>query len=515
MEVRSKGRSMNIKRALLSVWDKKGIVDLARELNKRNIEILASGGTYKALLDSGVEAIELAEYTRCPEILGGRVKTLHPLIHGGILRKRDAPCSTETEESLKDIDLVVVNLYPFMEKALEGLQGDKLIEYIDVGGPSLLRAASKNFKWVVVLSSPEQYEGFINSLDNDGPTLDERRVYAARAFQTTTEYDLFLASYLSGIEDLSLIPNLGGFAFKLKYGENPFQNAVLYKHQRENFKIDQIAGPELGYNNYLDIDSALMLLSEFSEPACVIVKHGNPCGVGICLEDTPDALIQAFSKARETDPLAWFGGILAINREFSSDLVNEIKGKFLEVILAPTYNKEGLERLTKRSNRRVLKYYPSSIKPYQGLRSTGFGFLVQNPNITEPLKWEVVTQLHPSDEQDEALRFAWRVVAHTKSNAVVIATRSRTLGIGAGQMSRIDSTKIAIGKYKGMQVVSEQPVLASDGFFPFPDSIEAAYNAGISSVIQPGGSKGDDEVIKAADALGMSMVFTGIRVFRH
>ncbi|KAA3611139.1 MAG: bifunctional phosphoribosylaminoimidazolecarboxamide formyltransferase/IMP cyclohydrolase PurH [Calditrichaeota bacterium] len=511
---------MSKKRAILSVYDKTNIDELAQFLVEQNFEIISSGGTYKLLNEKNIPVKKVSDITGFPEILNGRVKTLHPNIHGGILAKRDVDHLAQLNElGLSQIDLVVVNLYPFQETiAQEGVTFNEAIEQIDIGGPTMIRAAAKNHQYVTVLSNPNLYSTFIEEYkSNAGKISDEfRRKCAAEVFQTMAGYDSSIAEYLTSKDEIS---NQFGFSGslqqKLRYGENPHQIAGLYKTSAKNplGEMKQLHGKELSFNNLLDLQAALNINSEYTQPSCTIIKHNNPCGVGI-----GDSLAEAHKRARSTDEQSAFGGIIAVNRELDLTLAEDIASFFTECIVAPSFSKEALARLTKKKNLRLLTFNPEKFqKPAMDIKQLSGGFLLQsadtiNVNIRES---KIVTDRSPGEEEWHALDFVWKVIRHVKSNAIVFANHKQTLGIGAGQMSRVDSTEVAIQKAKKAGLSLKGSIVGSDAFFPFKDSIEALAEAGAKAIIQPGGSIRDEEVIEAANKAGIAMVFTGIRHFKH
>lgn len=523
---------IEVKTALISVYKKEGIVDLAKELKKQNVEILSTGGTARLLKENGIEVTEVSDYTGFPEMLSGRVKTLHPKIHAGLLARRDNPEDMQKlkELDIKPIDMVVVNLYPFEEVIKkEGVSLEEAIEFIDIGGPTMLRSAAKNYKYVVVISSPQQYKVAIEELrKNGGISEDLSFQFAREVFYLTAHYNSAIANYLESVlQEEKKLPGKLIFVLNkvqdLRYGENPLQKASLYSDPlwQEDFNLvsaQQLHGKELSFNNWLDLDSALSCVMEFDRPAVSIIKHNNPCGMAI-----GDNLRDAFSKAYECDPLSAFGSIVGLNREVD-ELTAEalLSADFLECIIAPDYEEKALEMLRKKKNLRIMKLNPfpqtAKLRGYDVKRIKG-GFLVQDwdNDEVEKNRLKIVTKKTPSDEEIETLLFAWKVVKNVKSNAIVLAKKFEnrvyaTVGIGAGQMSRVDSVIIACRK-AGER--AKGSVLASDAFFPKPDSIEVAADNGIRAIIQPGGSIRDEEVIKKADELGLAMVFTGQRHFRH
>ncbi len=512
---------MKIKTALISVYDKTGIVEFARELQNLGIEIISTGGTYNLLVQNGVKARRVEEITGFPEILDGRVKTLHPKILAGILAIRDEPGHIEQlkQFGIEPIDLVVVNLYPFAQViSKKDLKLEEAIEQIDIGGVTLLRASAKNYKYVAGVVDPNRYGEIISELKSNGCELSEktRLSLAVDIFQHTSRYDAIIANYLFSQLTEDVLPKVFYLNFSkvknLRYGENPHQRSALYGDFFDYF--EQLHGKELSYNNILDISSATELVLEFDKPACAIVKHTNPCGVG--LDDK--SILEAFRKAFATDTVSPFGGIIAFNRPVDLKTAIEIDDIFLEVIIAPDFSPDALSFLMRKKNRRLIKYKNINLKDmgFDFRRVIG-GVLVQEADLVdlEPLNLKVMTKRKPTVDEMEALIFAWKVVKHVKSNAIVYAKKDRTLGIGAGQMSRVDASKIAVMKAKEMGHDLRGSVVASDAFFPFPDGLIEAIKAGATAVIQPGGSIRDEEVIKTADEYNIAMVFTGIRHFKH
>jgi phosphoribosylaminoimidazolecarboxamide formyltransferase / IMP cyclohydrolase len=494
---------MAIERALLSVSDKTGLVPLARSLRAKGVELLSTGGTAKHLADNGIEVIPVSRYTGAPEILGGRVKTLHPKVFGGVLFNRSESshrddCATN---GIGPIDLVVVNLYPFESTvAQDGVTIEEAIEQIDVGGPSMLRAAAKNHKDVVVLPDPSLYGRFLEELEKGEISAAFRRDAAIRTFARTAEYDSAIASYLSAGSGLFLrLEKIQD----LRYGENPQQTAGFYAAQRP---FEQLHGKELSYNNLLDLDAAFRLATSFDRPAATIIKHTNPCGTAV------DAnLVTSIHRAIEADPISAFGGILGVNRQMDGAAAEAIGELFLEVIIAPSFTPEAIERLSRRKNLRLVK--TDRFDQPMELRSAAGGVLVQSfDRFNDPANWKVVTKLSIGDGLRSDLEFAWTLCGFVKSNAIVIASEGQSIGIGAGQMSRVDAAKLAITKSTRS---TQGAVAASDAFFPFRDGLDVLAAAGVRAIIQPGGSVRDEEVIEAADERGIAMIFTGERHFRH
>ncbi len=516
-----------IRRALLSVFSKDGIVSLGRDLQAAGVEVLSSGGTARLLHENGISVVEVQEYTGFPEMLDGRVKTLHPRIHGGILAIRSNPGHMDAlaRHGIRPIDLVVVNLYPFTETAARAdASFDDVVEMIDIGGPSLLRAAAKNHPDVVVVVDPLDYGVVTQSVRDGEPIAGEiRRRLAAKAFAHTSAYDAAIHAYLAGAsgadESRSRFPGRLVLDFgkiqDLRYGENPHQSAAFYREADATgptvASSAQIQGKELSFNNILDLDAALALASDLREGACVIVKHGNPCGVALGPE--PAA---AFRRALECDPVSAFGGVIAFSRAVDAPAAEAIVEAFYEGVVAPEVEPAAREILASKKNLRVLVTGGLSTAAPAGwdLRRIRGGLLAQDwDTLGEPVRHgRVVTRRQPSEDDWRALQFAWVVCRHVKSNAIVYARSDRTLGIGAGQMSRVDSARIGIEK---AQAPLAGTAMASDAFFPFRDGIDTAAKAGVRAVVQPGGSVRDNEVIAAADEHDMTMVFTGRRHFRH
>jgi len=513
---------MSIKRALISVSDKTGITQFAQSLVSLNIELLSTGGTAKLLKEQGIPVIEVSDFTGFPEIMAGRVKTLNPLIHGGILARRGVDEGVMIENDIKPIDLVVVNLYPFQDTiSRPECSFEDAIENIDIGGPAMLRSSAKNHKSVTVIVDSSDFQLVLDELNASGNTsLKTRKKLALKTFEHTAQYDGAIANYLGEEEDG--FSNTLNFQFTksqaLRYGENPHQRAAFYTDSNlEEVSIansKQIQGKPLSYNNLADADAALQCVRDFDEPSCVIIKHANPCGVA-----SRKDILRAYQSAYQTDPTSAFGGIIAFNREL--DIVTAeviINQQFVEVIIAPKINIASLKILAKKENIRVLECGElGKPKTTFDFKKVSGGLLVQDNDIelinVDNLK--CVTTIKPSDSEMNDLIFAWKVAKSVKSNAIVYVKNQMTIGIGAGQMSRIYSAKIAGIKAADENLEVEGSVMASDAFFPFRDGIDAAAKAGISSIIHPGGSMRDDEVIAAANEHGISMIFTGIRHFKH
>jgi phosphoribosylaminoimidazolecarboxamide formyltransferase/IMP cyclohydrolase len=504
------------------VSDKSGLVDFAKELHAMGVELLSTGGTAKALRDADLPVVDVSDFTGAPELFDGRVKTLHPKVHGGLLYKRDDKehLAQAKKHDIPPIDMVVVNLYPFEQTiAKEGVSLAEAIENIDIGGPSMLRSAAKNYASVTVVTDPADYPEVVEQMqEHEGKTtLGFREKLAVKVFQRTSSYDATISDYLGKCEQgtrcsYSLHLPLDT---ELRYGDNPHQKAALYGNFRSCFS--QLQGKELSYTNVLDIEAAADLILDFVRPTIAILKHTNPCGVG---QDDGD-LRAAWEKAFETDRQAPFGGVIVCNRPLTEGVARIISGIFTDVIIAPDYEPEARALLQKKKNLRLMKmndtYLTAKKQPL--LRSCPGGLMVMDRDHTtlglDDLESKVVTKRPPSEDELRAMRFAWRVVKHVKSNAIVYARSDRTLGIGAGQMSRVDSSRIAAWKAGEAGLDLKGSVIASDALFPFADGLETAAEAGATACIQPGGSKNDEEVIAAADKAGMAMVMTGHRHFRH
>lgn len=506
----------NIKRAVISVSDKTGVVELAKALKETGAQILSTGGTAKLLKDNGIEVTKISDFTGFPEILDGRVKTLNPKIHGGILANRsDKKHLKEMKKNgIEPIDMVVVNLYPFEQTvAKKDVSDEEAVENIDIGGPCMIRAAAKNYNDVVVVTDPADYLAIITAIrEGGGLTLEERKGLATKAFTKTSKYDAAIHSHFSGTvkKAETLAPEMRKIA-DLRYGENPHQTAALFASPTDQVYTgkNQLHGKELSYNNIVDLDAALQHVREYKQSACVIIKHTNPCGVAL-----DDDQAQSFVKARDCDPVSAFGSVIGFNRPLTGETADELEELFVEAVIAPGYEADAFEILSKKKNIRLIRPRNFDIAISEVVKQVAGGLLIQSADsITlDENKLKVVTQRQPTPEEMEDMKFAWITAKHVKSNAIVFARDGLTIGIGAGQMSRVDSSRIAANKasksLKGC-------VMASDAFFPFRDSIDEAGKEGITAVIQPGGSVRDEEVISAANEYGMAMVFTGIRHFRH
>jgi phosphoribosylaminoimidazolecarboxamide formyltransferase/IMP cyclohydrolase len=506
-----------IRRALLSVWDKTGLIPFARGLVDEEIALISTGGTASALREAGLSVVDVAAVTGAPGILDGRVKTLHPAVHGGILARRDldAHMATIAALGIPPIDLVVVNLYPFEATIASGAGYDEAVEMIDIGGPAMIRAAAKNHAGVTVVTSPEDYDAVLAALQAGGIPTGLRQQLAAKAFARTAAYDAAIARWFAGEPGKRMPEQLTVVAARrqrLRYGENPQQQAALYVTDatRGIGAAEQVQGKELSYNNLADADAALELVGELSQPAVAIVKHANPCGVAV-----DDEIARAYAKALACDPVSAYGGIVALNRPLDVATAEQITQLFTEVVIAPAATSDARAVLAAKPNLRLLLTGAPVASDELMLRSLTGGLLVQERDLAgvDDLELKVVTERAPTAAELADLRFAFAVCKHVKSNAIVFAKGGATVGIGAGQMSRLDSVAIAVRKAAETAVAAG--VLASDAFFPFADGFEAALAAGATAVIQPGGSMRDAEVIAAADRAGAAMVFTGRRHFRH
>jgi phosphoribosylaminoimidazolecarboxamide formyltransferase/IMP cyclohydrolase len=527
-------KAVTIQRALISVSDKSGIEDFARALSGFGIEILSTGGTAQVLRDAGLEITDISEHTGFPEIMDGRVKTLHPRVHGGILadRKNEAHVKAMADNDIPSIDMIVVNLYPFVDTMQSGAAFGDCIENIDIGGPAMIRAAAKNFDNVAIVTDPQDYQKVTEDLKvhEGGVSYRTRKELAVTAFSLTTTYDSNIASWLvdqmdSGFGHPRRISFSGTLKQSLRYGENPHQKAALYLmddvERPGAATAAQIQGKELSYNNLNDTDAAFELVSEFDEPAVAIIKHANPCGVAVA--ETP---LRAYKNALLCDPVSAFGGIIALNRPLNAETAEAILKQFVEVIIAPSVESEAIKLLQKKAKIRLLTTggMPNRHQRCLLMRRIAGGLLVQDSDsdIVDDINLKTVTDREPTKQEMEDLLFAFTCAKHVKSNAIVYAKDGATVGIGAGQMSRIDSSRIAAWKAEeaSQKAVISPPlnkgsVVASDAFFPFADGLIAAAEAGVTAVIQPGGSIRDEEVIEAANERGLAMVFTGMRHFRH
>jgi phosphoribosylaminoimidazolecarboxamide formyltransferase/IMP cyclohydrolase len=516
---------VRIKRALITVSDKTGVAEFARCLVQLGIEIVSTGGTAKHLAEAGVESRPIDDYTGFPEILDGRVKTLNPKIYAGLLAVRDNPehVATLNEHGIEPIDLVCVNLYPFEQTASKrGVQDDEVIENIDIGGPTLIRATAKNYAFAAVVTSPESYDAIGDELRaSDGRlSMRTREALALEAFTSTARYDASISEWFGKREQdfPTVLVRAYEKVLDLSYGENPHQRAAYYSSAGSRTHllsmVGKLHGKELSFNNLLDLDSARRLLEEFEVPAAVIVKHNNPCGCAL-----GSTVEEAFDKALAADPVSAFGGVVCVNREIDVPLATKLNSMFLEVVFSPGYTDEALEILSSKPNIRLLadEEKRGVSVAEQDLKRVRGGLLVQDRDSDLELRDEmqVVTERKPSEEEWGELLFSWKVCKHVRSNAIVMSNGLATVGTGAGQMSRVDSVRIAIEKANAAELPLEGSAMASDAFFPFPDGPQLAFEAGVKSVIQPGGSKNDQATIDACNAAGVAMVFTSRRHFRH
>ena len=518
-----------IERALISVYDKTDLLQVANALAQRGVEILSTGGTARHLRDAGIDILDVSDYTDFPEMLDGRVKTLHPKIHGGLLAQRDNPEHAAQTEALgiTPIDMVICNLYPFEATvAKSDVTLSEAIENIDIGGPTMIRAAAKNYRHVAVLTDASQYPQIIADLDaNDGCLSEETRFELAKAaFAHTAQYDNAISAYLAkgGSQSDEFTDSLT-LRFKkeraLRYGENPHQRAAFYRTETAPGPCaawaNQLSGQPLSFNNLLDLEAALEIVKDFAQPACAIIKHNNPCGLA-----TADNLQAAFTNALECDRTSAFGSVVGLNRKVTIQTANTIReaaqaGVKIDAIIAPSYTEKALRALSRVKRRPILEAGPlSSAEPILQVRNVTGGVLLQDPDVhnIEADALQVVTQRVPTDAEIKSLLFAWKACKHVKSNCILLAQGTQSVGIGAGQMSRVDAAIIAVRK---ADEKARDAVLASDAYFPFPDGVKIAGEAGIRAIIQPGGSVNDEPVIKTADAYGMAMVLTGVRHFRH
>jgi phosphoribosylaminoimidazolecarboxamide formyltransferase/IMP cyclohydrolase len=519
-------RDSRIQRAILSVTDKTGLASFARKLSDLGVELISTGGTARLLRDSGVTVRDISELTGFPEMLDGRVKTLHPKVHGGILHRREDPghVAAVAEHGIAAIDMVVVNLYAFEKTAAKpGVRFEELIENIDIGGPSMIRSAAKNFHDVAIVTSPADYQAIAEELTRSGGhlSLETKWRLAQKAFATTAAYDSAIASTLERVgangdfqlQQAETFPETLRFSFQktldLRYGENPHQKAAMYSDGSGMGVANarQLQGKELSYNNIVDLQAAWDLAQEFDEPVCAIIKHTNPCGTG-----TGKILAEAYRRALECDPVSAFGGVIGVNRPIDAATAEEMYKLFLEVIAAPAFDEAARAKFASKKNLRLVEVEAADQKWV--LKNVSGGILLQDADV-RPLTdadLRVVTKRAPTPEETRAMLFAWKVCKHVKSNAIVYAREGQTVGVGAGQMSRVDAAKIGAMK---AQLLLKGTVAASDAFFPFPDGVEEIAKAGATAIIQPGGSQRDPEVIEAADRLGLAMLFTGVRHFRH
>jgi len=517
-----------ISRAIISVTDKTGVVEFARGLAELGVEIISTGGTGKTLKEAGLKVIPISSYTNSPEMLDGRLKTLHPKIHGGILSIRDNPAHAKEmrEFDIPPIDMVVVNLYAFEKTIAKDASLDEAIENIDIGGPTMIRSAAKNHNDVAVVVNPSDYDGILQEMGKNNGSLSKATRFglAKKVFQLTARYDGAISNYLGSIEatenDGHDFPETFTLQYErisgLRYGENPHQRAAFYRNPGGGPLADarQLHGKALSYNNIADLDAAVSIASEFSEPAAIIIKHGNPCGAAV----SDEGIFCAYEKAYSTDSKSAFGGIICLNRGVTVHIAEKISKIFVEAVIAPSFPAESLEILSKKKNIRLLELGKAAAGPCSQdmeIKLVSGGVLIQTPDRGQAKEIKTASRREPTKEELADLLFAWKICRHVKSNAIVLAGGSMTIGVGAGQMSRIDSTRVALMKAADAGLEVKGSVLASDAFFPFRDNVDMAAENGITAIVQPGGSIRDDEVIEAANEHGIAMVFTGMRHFRH
>ena len=515
-------------KALISVSDKTGIVEFAKELESMGIEIISTGGTYKKLKEEGLKAIEISELTGFPECLDGRVKTLHPKVHAGILAMRSNPNHMKQLETLNvdTIDFVIVNLYPFKQTILkENVKREEAVENIDIGGPTMLRSAAKNYQDVTVITDPKDYEKVLSELKGNGKvSLDTKFYLMNKVFEHTASYDAMICKYLKDERKDESLPQELTLTYEkvqeMRYGENPHQIGALYKEigkcEGSLTIAEQLNGKELSFNNINDTNGALELLKEFDEPTVVACKHGNPCGVG----SDSESIYKAWQKAFNADKTSIFGGIVVVNRELTADMANEMKEIFLEVIVAPSYEEKALEILKVKPNLRILLLPSITVKQPKNaydIKKINGGIILQTIDSELLNEYKVVTDRKPTEKELEDMMFTWKIVKYVKSNGIAIGKDKQSIGIGPGQVNRIWATKQAIEHANELieEGITKGAVLASDAFFPFSDCVEAAHEAGITAIIQPGGAKRDQESIDKCNEYGMTMIFTGMRHFRH
>ena len=513
---------MKVKRALISVSDKNGLVDFAKALVAMGVEIVSTGGTMKTLQEAGIPVIYISEVTGFPEMMDGRVKTLNPYIHGGILAVRDNPehAAAMEEHGIRPIDLVVVNLYPFRETiAKSGVTQEEAVENIDIGGPAMVRSAAKNFRYVTIVVNPDRYDDVVAELAEYGEVTAETRLALVReAFTHTAEYDAAISRYFSLQTGEGEYPSTMIQPWEklqdLRYGENPHQTAAFYRDNSAQGGVAhsrQLAGKELSFNNIVDLESAWSIVAEFDRPAAAIIKHTNPCGTA-----TAGDIATAYKLAYEADPVSAYGGIVALNRPVDAAAAGQMASIFLEAVIAPSFDQAALDIFGAKKNVRLIEgaLPETNAKQRYDIKTVSGGMLIQSTDTmdTPPAEWKTVTKRAPTAAELRELELAWKVVKHVKSNAIVVAREGRTIGVGAGQMNRVGSAEIAL---KQAGEAAKGAVLSSDAFFPFRDTVDAAAKAGITAIIQPGGSVRDEESIVAADAHGIAMIFTGMRHFKH
>ena len=509
-----------MKRVLVSVSDKTNLVPFVKGLVEVGYEVISTGGTKKALEGAGIPVTGISSFTGAPEILGGRVKTLHPKVHAGLLALRDNEehISEVKENNIEYIDMVVVNLYPFKETISKAnCTYEEAVENIDIGGPSMLRSAAKNHKFVTVVCDSQDYDQVLAEIKENGDTsFETRRALAAKAFRHTASYDTYIASYFTkaaGVKNPEKLTLTFDLKQELRYGENPHQSAAFYKSENMPYSIasaKQLHGKELSYNNIQDANAALQIVKEFEEPCVVALKHMNPCGVGVGKD-----IDEAWDKAYASDPVSIFGGIVCVNKEVTKEMAQKMSQIFLEIVIAPSYEEEAFLILSKKKNIRIMSADFSPLtKQTKSFVSVNGGLLIQDLDLGNVEKMEVVTKKAPTEEEIKDLMFAWKVCKHVKSNAITLSKDGMTIGVGAGQMNRVGSCEIAL-KWAKEHGYTQGICLASDAFFPFDDCVKLAAEYGVSCIIQPGGSIRDEDSIKACDELGISMIFTGMRHFKH
>ena len=508
----------SIRRALISVYDKDRLIEIGKALSSANVEILSTGSTAKNLAEAGIAVTEVSAYTGFPEIMGGRVKTLHPRVHGGILADQNNPehLAAIAELDIQPFDLVIINLYPFAATIASGANFEESIEQIDIGGPSMLRGAAKNHGSVAVISQTSQYDQLLDAIKAGGFTAAERRTLALEVFRTTAEYDLAIATWLGQSESNDL-PDWFGYIWQrensLRYGENPHQSAAIYSGGSAGIVgAQQLHGKEMSFNNYTDAEAAWRAVLDHRDPAVAIMKHANPCGVAVC----ELGVAVAYQHAHECDPVSAFGGVVAANRKVDLAMAEPLSKIFTEVLIAPDFDADALELLMKKPSIRILKCDVTSINPFE-LRPVSGGVLLQTTDLIDaagdlPINWKQVSGGPVDTQTMKDLEFAWRSVRSVKSNAILLAKGTASVGIGMGQVNRVDSARLAVSR-AGDRV--KGAVAASDAFFPFADGLQILIDAGVSAVVQPGGSVRDEEVIAAAQAAGIAMFFTGTRHFSH
>ena len=524
---------IKVSQALISVSDKTGVVDFAKFLTSKGVKILSTGGTLKTLQDAGIESSPIESYTKFPEMMEGRLKTLHPKVHGGLLARLDKKDHVQSmkDHEIESIDLVIVNLYPFAETVAKNAAFEDAIENIDIGGPTMLRSSAKNYKFTTALCDPDDYKKVMDSIDKEGGISEEMSLeFSRKVFNHTASYDAVISGYLNTLAG-DVFPENLTLTYKkmqsLRYGENPHQNAAFYRPALEIARdkagavsgAEQLQGKELSFNNMLDFSSAIMAAVSLPGNGVVIVKHLNPCGAAMTESADAAAMSEAFLRARECDPISAFGGVIALNGRCDETTAKYITENFVEGVIAREFTDEAKKIFESKKNVRLIRIHDPDrfIKSSMEIRQVYDGILYQDTDVfnSSPSDWKIVTKRKPDEKEMRALHFAWRLVRYVKSNAIVFCSENQSLGIGAGQMSRVDSTEIAILKANKNGMKLEGSAVGSDAFFPFRDGVDALAAAGAKVIIQPGGSVRDDEVIQAADEHGIAMVFTGYRHFRH